>query len=86
MLNKTLLVLFVSASTLIPIASAHAGAGVVKSIDCTQAKQVKICRAVKYNPFARKSATGICKAYYGKEASAIDYKFRTGWRCFVGIG
>ena len=86
MLNKTILAIVFTASTLIPISSANAGAGTIKSIDCTQAKQVKICRAVKFNPFARKSATGICKAYYGKEASAIDYKFRTGWRCFVGIG
>jgi hypothetical protein len=83
MLNKYLIVLVFSAATVFTFAPANAASGTVKTIDCTQAKQVKICRAVKFNPFARKTATGICKVYYGNKATAIDYQFRTGWKCLV---
>jgi hypothetical protein len=83
MINKTLFALSFVATSMITFAPANAASGTVKTIDCTQAKQVKICRAVKFNPFARKTATGICKAYYGNKATAIDYQFRTGWKCLV---
>jgi hypothetical protein len=83
MIKNLTIVLVLSLTTLMPTSLVNAASGTIKTIDCTQAKQVKICRAIKFNPFARKSATTICRAYYGQKATAIDYQFRTGWKCLV---
>jgi hypothetical protein len=83
MINKTIFALVFATTSLLTFTPAQASSGTIKTIDCTKAKQVKICRAIKFNPFARKSATTICRAYYGQKATAIDYQFRTGWKCLV---